>query len=37
MSGIQNHPNRGRMCVPLIRCIASLDLIAIYRGCSSHH
>jgi hypothetical protein len=24
MSGIQSHPNRERMCVPLIRCVASL-------------
>jgi len=24
MSGIQSHPNREQMCVPLIRCIASL-------------
>jgi hypothetical protein len=24
MSGIQSHPNRKQMCLPLIRCIASL-------------
>jgi hypothetical protein len=27
MSGIQGHSNREQMCVPLIRCIASLALI----------
>ena len=40
MSGIQSHPNREQMCVPLIQCIASLaaekKLPYLMRWCPRH-